>query len=142
VNIVQIAGRLSRDPDLRYVGQNFPICNLNVAVEDAEGRWNRETKKYEVESGFYQVEVLGDYGAYLSRIVAKGDRVHVLGSLSQWRTQPREGRESETKTRIRGTVVTLLDAPREPRQPIQPPMDPIITEEPPEDPWAQGEGWR
>lgn len=143
MNIVLISGRLSRDPDLRFVGQNYPLCSMNVAVEDAEGRWNRETKKMEVDSGFYQVEVFGDYGQYLSQTLTKGDRVLVLGSLSQWHTQPREGKESETKTRIRGTMVQLLDAPRQPREPIQPPAEPFIPEEePPEDPWSQGGGWR
>jgi len=137
VNRVEVSGRLTRDPDLRFVGQDFPICNLNIAVHDDEGRYNRDTKKAEVDSGFYQVEVKGDYGAYIQSILARGDEVHVVGSLSQWRTQARDGRESETKTRITAKVVTPLTSPRQPREPVQPTTDPVADE----DPWAGQGGW-
>lgn len=138
MNRVEISGHLTRDPDLRYVGENFPICNLNIAVHDDGGRFNRDTKRTETESGFYQVEVKGDYGAYIQSILERGDEVHVVGSLSQWRTQAREGKESETKTRITAKVVTALTPPRTRRQPIEPPVDPLA-----DDPVAtqQTGGW-
>ena len=136
MNRVEISGRLSRDPDLRMVGNGFPICGLNVAVEDAEGRWNRDTKKTEVDSGFYQVEIIGDYGKWLAETLSRGDRVHVVGSLSQWRMRPKnEGEEGDTKTRIKATVVTLLGVPRETRPGILAPSLPLA-DDGPDDPWA------
>jgi single-stranded DNA-binding protein len=80
-----------------------------VAVDDGEGRFNRDTKKVEYDSGFYQVEVVGQYGQAAANALKRGDHVYVLGSLSQWVMQASgEGKESQTKTRIRATVVQQL----------------------------------
>jgi single-stranded DNA-binding protein len=109
MNHVQIAGRLVRDPEVIYVGAtNFPICQINVAVDDGTGRWNRESKKTEYDSGFYQVEVIGDYGVAVSNTLNKGDEVYVVGSLSQWAKKDEQTGEVDRKTRIRATFVQAL----------------------------------
>ena len=35
LNLVQIIGRLGRDPELRYTSSGSPICSLNVATDES-----------------------------------------------------------------------------------------------------------
>lgn len=133
MNRVEISGRVTREPEVRYVGNTrFPILGLNVAVDNGTGRWNSETRKTEYESGFYQVEVVGQYGEMVADMVKRGDEVYVVGSLSQFTTQPKGEGESKTHTRIKATLVQPLTGVRGPapqRDRIAPP------DEPPVDPW-------
>lgn len=125
VNVVQISGNLTHDPELKWLGsgdRQFPIATLNVAVENGYGRWNRDTGKTEIDSGFYRVEVPGDHGVDVVDAARKGDRVHVIGSLSQF-TGGKEGNE-RTHTQIRAEVVTVMQ--RGNRQP--PPTQPVVVE--------------
>lgn len=109
MNRVELTGRVTRDPELRHVGgSGFPILSINIAVDDAEGRWNKETRKTEYESGFYQVEVKGPYAEALTRYIVRGANVYVVGSLSQWKKTGNDGGEPETKTRISATMVVPL----------------------------------
>lgn len=131
VNRVEVSGRLTRDPEVKYLGEyRFPVASLNIAVDDGVGRWNRETKKTEYGSGFYQVEVVGQYGEFVANWASRGDEVYVVGSLSQFSTGGRDGGETKTHTRIKATVVQVLNAPSGfQAQQIAPPPEPEV------DPW-------
>ena len=135
MNRVEISGRLTRDPEVRYLGNTrFPVLTMNVAVDDGSGRYNRESRKSEYGSGFYQVEVAGVYGESLGRMVSRGDEVYVVGSLSQFTTQPKGEGESKTHTRIRAVmVVPLVAAPSGGGGFAAPP-------EPEFDPWGAPQG--
>ena len=135
MNRVEISGRLTRDPEIKYVGDaRFPILSLNVAVDNGNGRFNRETRKTEYESGFYQVEVVGAYAERLLQHLNKGDEIYALGSLSQFTTQPKSEGESKTHTRIKAVVVTpLVGMPGGAAQGgFAPPAAPMTDD----DPWA------
>jgi single-strand DNA-binding protein len=109
MNRVEISGRLTRDPEIRYLGgSRFPVVSLNVGVDDGEGRWNAETRMVELRSGFYKVEVAGQLAEWLQTQVGKGDEVYVVGSLNQFTIQGRDGKEGQTRTQIRAKVVTVL----------------------------------
>lgn len=109
MNRVELSGRLTREPELRHVGEShFPILELNVAVDDADGRWNSQTKKSEYASGFYKVEARGDYAEALYVVLHKGDEVYVVGSLTQFRSQSREGGPEQTKTAVAAKLVVPL----------------------------------
>lgn len=112
MNIVEVVGRLVRDPELKRVGErNWPILTLNMAVDDATGRWNPDTRKTEVGSGFYQMEVSGPYAERVHGWnLSRGDQVWVKGSLSQWRGKKDDGSEGEPRTRIQVAVCELLGA--------------------------------
>lgn len=111
MNIVEIVGRLVRNPELKRVGdRGWPILSMNVAVDDATGRWNPDTRKTEIGSGFYQVEA---HGPYAEEIVTwgleQGDRIWMKGSLSQWRGKKDDGSEGEARTRLQVAVMASLN---------------------------------
>ena len=111
MNVVEIVGRLVRDPELKRVGdRGWPIMSMNVAVDDATGRWNPDTRKTEVGSGFYQVEVHGPYAEQVSTWgLERGDRIWMKGSLSQWRGKKDDDTESEARTRLQVAVMASLN---------------------------------
>lgn len=129
MNIVEVSGRLTREPEMRFLGQGFPVLELNVAVDDGFGRWDRETKKTQVGSGFYQAEVFGNYAEELVELLDKGSEVYIKGSLTQW-TKEKEDGSKESKTRIRADVVIPRGKPRQQAQRTQGP--------PQGDPWQSG----
>ncbi len=106
MNRVEVSGRLVRDPEIRFLGKSrFPMLELNVAVDNAYGRWNRDTRSTEVEAGYYKVEVPGPYGEALHPQLTKGDEVYIVGSLSQWAFESRKTGETQRKTSIRAELV-------------------------------------
>jgi len=129
MNIVEVSGRLTREPEMRFLGQGFPVLELNVAVDDGFGKWDRETKKTTVGSGFYQVEVFGSYAEELVEVLDKGSELYVKGSLSQWVKENDEGKK-ESKTRIRAEVVIPKGKPRQQAQRTQ--------QGPQQDAWSSG----
>ena len=120
MNVVEVTGRLTRDPELRRFGaSNFPIATLNLGVENGEGRWNRDTQVSEVESGFYKVEVKGQLAEQVAADARKGDELYVKGSLSQFTAGKDEARE--TKTQIAAKVVMVLSRSYRASLPEDPP---------------------
>lgn len=127
MNRVEISGRLTRDPEVRFVGQSdYPICTLNVAVDDDDSRWDRETQKRVVGSGFYRVEVPGEYGRAVHASAQKGDEVHVVGSLTQFQVGRRDSEEKETKTQVKAKVVTVLSGRGVRTDVVTPPSAPPV----------------
>lgn len=129
MNIVELSGRLTREPEMRFLGQGFPVLEMNLAVDDGFGRWDRETKKTQVGSGFYQIEVFGNYAEQLVEDLEKGSEVYVKGSLTQW-TKDKEDGSKDTKTRIRAEIVIPRGRPRQQAERTQQPQQ--------ADPWASG----
>lgn len=137
MNRVEISGKLTRDPEVRYLGDTrFPVASMNVAVDNGSGRWNRETRKNEYESGFYQVEVVGRYGESLVNQLSRGDEVYVVGSLSQFTRQGKDGGESTSHTRIKGVMVIPLTGVGMAGGGIAPPSAPLVDD----DPWRPPAG--
>ena len=51
MNSANLIGRLTRDPELRYTANNFPVCTFSVAID----RRGKEEKK----TNYIPVKVLG-----------------------------------------------------------------------------------
>jgi len=69
LNKVQIAGRLTRDPELRYLPNGTAICQIGVAV-------NRSWKE---EVTFVDVTLWGKTGENVSQYLKKGNPIYVEG---------------------------------------------------------------
>ncbi len=79
-NYVLIAGRLTRDPELRFTQKGLPVCSFDVAVnrrykDQATGEWKDDTT-------YVPVTVWGPMGEKCKERVKKGSPVHVEGRLS------------------------------------------------------------
>lgn len=79
LNQVAIAGRLTRDPQLRTTRSGTTICNLRVACNKM----------------FFNIKIWGEQGQQLAANASKGDIVQVEGRLDWYEWSPGDGPRRE-----------------------------------------------
>ena len=105
LNLVQIIGRLGRDPELRYTSSGSPICSLNVATDESYN--DRDGNRVErVE--WHRVSVFGKIAESCANYLAKGSLVYVEGNLTTRKWQDQNGQDRST-TEIKAKSVQFLD---------------------------------
>lgn len=108
VNRVFLAGRLTRDPEVRYTPSGTAVADLGLAISERfktkEGEWDEKTVFVDVVVWGRQAETSGEY-------LYKGSPVLVEGrlQLDQWENQQGEKR---SKLRVRADRVQFLGSPR------------------------------
>lgn len=91
-NSVTLVGRLTADPEVKFMNTGTANARFNLAVEK---RWqNRETKEWEKRTSFITVIVWDKFAENVSHSLKKGYRVIVSGTLEQrsWETSSGEKR--------------------------------------------------
>lgn len=81
MNVVMIIGRLTRDGELTYTPNGFPILKFSIAVN----RRRKEGDNWIDEANFFDIVLWGKSGESLHRFLQKGQLVAVQGSLRQER---------------------------------------------------------
>lgn len=75
---VLLIGRLGDDPELRYTGDNVPVCTFRLAVNkqwtNAEGEASQQTTWFRVTAWRRQAEVAASY-------LRQGRQVLVVGEI-------------------------------------------------------------
>lgn len=95
VNQVVLAGNLTRDPEVKQVGNGVAVCNLGLAVNEVytgkDGQRHERTCFVEVDAWDGQAENCGKY-------LSKGSPVLVQGRLEfdQW-----DGPNGEKRSRLK-----------------------------------------
>lgn len=86
LNRVLLAGRMSRDPELRFTPQNVPVCTITLAVP-------RDFKQKNAESETDWVDVVLWRGAaeFVGRYGAKGRLLIVDGRLQMRKYTDKDG---------------------------------------------------
>lgn len=83
LNLVQICGRITRDPEVRTTPGGTQVANFSVA-SNRTWKGNDGQKKEEVE--FHNVVAFGRQAEIISQYFHKGDEIYVRGRLktSSW----------------------------------------------------------
>ena len=81
-------GRLTRDPELRYTANNFPVCSFSIAID----RMGKEEKK----TNFIPVKALGKTAENCGKYLAKGRLVGVHGSIETDSYTDKDGNRKST----------------------------------------------
>lgn len=104
MNLVMLIGRLTRDPELKYLqGSGTPVANFSVAVDrEVTGK---DGKK---EVDFIDVQVWGKTAENCTNYINKGSKVAIQGSLRIDTYQNQAG-ENRKITRVNATRVQFLD---------------------------------
>lgn len=105
LNLVQIIGRLGRDPELRYTSSGQAVCSLNVATD--ESYTDRDGNKVE-RAEWHRVSAFGKIAESCANYLAKGSLVYVEGNLTTRKWQDQNGQERFT-TEIKAKSVQFLD---------------------------------
>jgi single-strand DNA-binding protein len=80
VNIVILAGNVTRDPETRYTPKGTAICEIGLAVNR---RWKNEAGEAQEEVSFFNCVGFGRTAEIIGEYVHKGDPLHVTGRLKQ-----------------------------------------------------------
>lgn len=87
MNSVNLVGRLTRDPELRYIPSGTAVCNFNMAVDKGLSK----DKKTEMESqnkptaDFINIVVWGKIAESCANYLAKGRLVGIQGRIQTGR---------------------------------------------------------
>ncbi len=106
MNMVNLTGRLTRDPELRDLPQDGAVCDLRLAV-DGMGRGR--------EVGFIDVAVFGRPGEAAARVLSQGWLVAVHGRVVFREWEATDGGKRSAHS-VLGSV-ELLAAPRRDAEP-------------------------
>lgn len=85
MNRIIIAGRLSKEPELKTTNSGTEVCNFTVAVD------RRVKRGEEKKTDFIDCTAWGKSGAFVSTYFKKGDGITVDGRLESRKWQDNSG---------------------------------------------------
>lgn len=86
MNKVQLIGRLTRDPELRYTPNNRPVAQFTLAVNR---RYAKETD--EVKADFFRIVIWGKQAENCKTYLNQGSQVGIVGELRNRDYEDRDG---------------------------------------------------
>jgi single-strand DNA-binding protein len=97
VNRVTLAGRLVRDPDIKYASSGTAIADLNIAVthfyKGPDGQWKEE-------SDFIDVVAYGKTADNVAKFLHKGSEIYIEGRLKLDRWEDKTSGNPRSKLRV------------------------------------------
>lgn len=115
INVVNISGNLTRDPELRRTAGGTAILGFGVAVNDR--RKNQQTGEWEDCPNFVDCTMFGTRAEKLAGMLAKGTKVCILGKL-RYMSWERDGQKRSKIEVIADDIELMQD--RKPQQDRQP----------------------
>ena len=88
MNSVNLIGRLTKDPELRYTANNFPMCSFTLAI-DRQGKEEKRTN-------FIPVKVLGKTAENCGKYLTKGRLASVEGEIQTDSYEAKDGTKRYT----------------------------------------------
>lgn len=127
INQVVLQGRLGADPELRYLPNQTPVCNLSIAVSK---RWkDKNSGENKEQTHWFDVAVFGAQADACNQHLAKGQQVTVAGELQQDTWQAQDG-SKRSKVKVKAHQVSFGPRPQNSQSGVAPPDDDI--------PWSHG----
>lgn len=131
INTVVIAGRTTKDPEIKVTPSGTAVLSLSLAVNDtkknAQGEW-------EEIANFFDCVLFGERAERIAQYITKGSKLTINGRLHQNRWQAQDGTnrssvsiivqdlELPPRSQPQGTGEGYADytQPPQPMQPVQP----------------------
>jgi single-strand DNA-binding protein len=106
INRVMLTGRLTRDPETKYLPSGTAVTMLGIAVNR---RYQDKNNEWKDETSFFDVETWGKVAERCAEQLQKGRPVYVEGRLKQ-ESWERDG-QKQSKVRIVAERVSGFDVP-------------------------------
>lgn len=104
MNQIILIGRLTKDPELRYLpNTGTPVATFTIAVDR-----NYKDKEGNIQTDFIPVEVMGKVADFVTNYITKGRLVAVNGSIRVDRYMKDD--ENRTFTKVSAKSVQALDS--------------------------------
>lgn len=105
MNNVVLIGRLTKDPELRYMSNTgTPVATFQIAIDR-----DYTKKDGSKDTDFIPIEVIGKAAEFCANYISKGRLVAVQGSIRVDRYQTQSG-ENKTFTKVSARNVQALDS--------------------------------
>ncbi|RMA97557.1 single-stranded DNA-binding protein [Hydrogenothermus marinus] len=106
LNKVFLIGRLTRDPEIRFLPSGSQVTAFSIAVN----RNYKVNDQWKEETSFFDIETFGALAERIGKQLSKGTQVLIEGQLKQdrWETS---GGEKRSKIKIVATKINLLNVP-------------------------------
>lgn len=105
LNLVQLIGNLTRDPELRFTGNGTPVASFGIATNKS---WKNQEGEVEESTEFHNVVAWNKMAEICNQLLSKGMKVYIQGSLSTRSWQDDSG-ATKYKTEVRVDDMILLD---------------------------------
>ncbi|WP_456464284.1 single-stranded DNA-binding protein [Persephonella sp.] len=105
LNKVFLIGRLTRDPEIRFLPSGSQITSFTIAVN----RPYRVNNEWKEETYFFDIESFGMLAERLGKQLNKGTQILIEGQLRQDRWETASG-EKRTKIKVVADKVNIISA--------------------------------
>lgn len=123
LNLVQLIGNLTKDPELRYTPQGTAVATFGLATNRY---WTTDSGEKKEDTEFHRIVAWNKLAELCSQLLSKGRKVYVSGRIST-RTWTGQDGQQRTTTEIVIDDMMILDSKRTEQQ--QEPLDaPEVTE--------------
>ena len=83
MNKVQLIGRLTKDPELRYTKSNIAVANYTLAINTGYGE--------KVQTDFINITTWGKGGEFVKNYLKKGQAIAIVGRLRSNSYEDKDG---------------------------------------------------
>ena len=105
MNNVVLVGRLTKDPELRYIpGSGTAVATFTMAIDR-----DYKNKDGSVTTDFIPVEIMGKPAEFVANYITKGRLVGVQGSIRVDRYETSDG-ENRIFTKVAGRNIKALES--------------------------------
>lgn len=105
LNKVFLIGRLTRDPEIRFLPSGAQVTSFSIAVNRAYKA--KDSNEWKEETYFFDIEAFGGLAERLGRQLSKGTQILVEGQLRQDRWETASG-DRRTKVKIVADRVHII----------------------------------
>lgn len=97
-NRVILLGNLTRDPEMRYLPSNMPVCSFGLAVNDRFK--NKQTDQWEERANFIDCEAFGRTAEVINQYCGKGRPLFIEGKLRLDQWEDRQSGQKRSKLKV------------------------------------------
>jgi len=117
MNNVVIVGRLTKDPELKYLTSGTAVATFTMAIDR-----DYKNKDGSTTTDFIPVEIMGKPAEFVANYITKGRLVGVQGSIRVDRYETPDG-EKRTFTKVAGRNIQALESKAKVEQGEQAPQE-------------------
>lgn len=107
LNLVQLIGNLTRDPELRYTTGGTSVASFGMATNKS---WKDENGELKELTEFHNIVAWGKLAEICQQLLSKGMKVYIQGSLTTRSWQDEASGTTKYRTEVRVDDMILLDS--------------------------------
>lgn len=105
LNLVQIIGNLTRDPELRYTPNGTAVCTMSLATNRS---WTtQDGGEKQEDTQYHRVVTWSKLAEICGKLLKKGNKAYVQGRLQTRKWTTKDGAERETTEIVADNVIVL-----------------------------------